>query len=94
MKVVFREAAYADLDRIFIWIARDRPRSARSVVDRILDSAERLGRFPHMGHVGRAPGTFELVVPGLPYVVVYRINTDDDVIDVVSVFHGAQDRDP
>jgi toxin ParE1/3/4 len=94
MKVVFREAAYADLDRIFIWIARDRPRSAHSVVDRILDSAERLGRFPQMGHVGRAPGTLEWVVPGLPYVVVYRINTDDEVIDVVSVFHGAQDRDP
>jgi addiction module RelE/StbE family toxin len=94
MKVVFREAAYADLDRIFIWIAKDRPRSAHSAVDRILDSADRLGRFPHMGHAGRVPGTFEWVVPGLPYVVVYRINEDDDVIDIVSVFHGAQDRDP
>jgi toxin ParE1/3/4 len=94
MKVVFREAAYADLDRIFTWIAKDRPRSAHSAVDRILGSADRLGRFPHMGHAGRAPGTFEWVVSGLPYVVVYRINADDDVIDIVSVFHGAQDRDP
>jgi len=33
-------------------------------------------------------------VTGLPYVVVYRVNDDDDVVDVVAVFHGAQDRDP
>jgi len=94
MKVIFREAAYADLDRIFIWIARDRPRSAHAVVDRILDSAERLGRFPHMGHLGRGSGTLEWLVPGLPYIVVYRIDDDEDVIDVIAVFHGAQDRDP
>jgi len=39
-------AAYDDLDRIYAWIAKDRPRSADSVIDRILESAEWLGRFP------------------------------------------------
>lgn len=52
MKVIIREAAYGDLDRIYAWIAKDRPRSANAVVDRILDSAARLGRFPRLGHVG------------------------------------------
>ena len=94
MKVILREAAHGDLDRIFDWIAKDRPRSAHAVIERILESAERLGRFPHLGHVGRAPDTFEWIVPRLPYIVVYRVNADNDVIDVVSVFHGAQDRDP
>lgn len=94
MKVIIREAAYDDLDRIFIWIAKDRPRSAHSVIDRILESADRLGRFPHLGHVGRGAGTFEWVVPGLPYIVVYRVNADDNVVDIVTVVHGAQDRDP
>ena len=32
-------------------------------------------------------------MPGLPYIVVYRIDDDADVIDVISVFHGAQDLD-
>ncbi len=77
-----------------MWIAKDRPRSAHSVVDRILDSADRLGRFPHLGHLGRARGTFEWVVPGLPYIVIYRIDAHDDVVDVVAVVHGAQGRDP
>jgi toxin ParE1/3/4 len=90
MRVIIREAAYDDLDRIYAWIAKDRPRSADSTIDRILESAERLGRFPHMGHVGKAPGTYEWVVPASPYIVVYKINADE--VDVVAVFHGAQFR--
>jgi plasmid stabilization system protein ParE len=42
MKVIIREAAYDDLDRIYAWIARDRPRTADSVIERILESGERL----------------------------------------------------
>ncbi|MEJ2624649.1 MAG: type II toxin-antitoxin system RelE/ParE family toxin [Pseudolabrys sp.] len=93
MNVVFRAAAYGDLDRIYAWIAKDRPQSAPAVVEKILDSAERLGRYLHLGHTGRRTGTFEWVVTGLPYVIVYRINTEDELIDVVAVFHGAQNRD-
>jgi toxin ParE1/3/4 len=59
MRVIIREAAYDDLDGIYAWIAKDRPRSANSVIDRILESAERLGQFPYMGHVGRLPGTYD-----------------------------------
>ena len=92
MKVIIREAAYDDLDRIYAWIAKDRPRSAGIVVERILESAERLGHFPQMGHVGVVTGTHEWVIPGLPYIIVYVINANADVIDVVAVFHGAQDR--
>jgi addiction module RelE/StbE family toxin len=92
MKVIIREAAYDDLDRISVWIAKDRPRSADSVIDRILESAERLGHFPYMGHVGRVSGTYEWVVSALPYIIVYTINTNDDEVTVVAVFHGAQDR--
>ena len=71
MKVVIRESAYADLDRIYAWIANDNPRAAVSVIDRILDSTELLGRNPHIGHT---------------------IDTSADLLMVVAVFHGAQDR--
>lgn len=92
MRVIIRESAYDDLDRIHAWIAKDRPRSADSVIDRLLESTERLGRFPYIGRVGRAPNTYELVVPGLPYIVVYQVDADDDEVIVVGVFHAAQDR--
>jgi toxin ParE1/3/4 len=92
MKVIIREAAYDDLDRIYTWIAKDRPRSADAVVDRILESAERLGRFPYLGHVGRARGTYEWAIPGLPYIIVYQVLEDDSLVVIAAVFHGAQDR--
>jgi toxin ParE1/3/4 len=92
MKVIIREAAYDDLDRIYAWIAKDRPRAADSVIDRVLESTEKLGHLPYMGHVGKAPGTYEWVVTGLPYVVVYKIDSDNNEVQITAVFHGAQDR--
>jgi toxin ParE1/3/4 len=92
MRVIIREAAYDDLDRIHAWIAKDRPRSADAVIDRILESAERLGHFPFMGHAGRAAATYEWVIPGLPYILVYQVREDADLVIVTAVFHGAQDR--
>ena len=72
MKLVFDDQALADLENIFNWIAQDSPSNAKSVVDRLFSSAELLISFPLMGHVGRVPGTFEWVVPRLPYIVVTR----------------------
>ena len=92
MRVIIRESAYDDLERIHAWIEKDRPRSADSVIDGILESTERLGRFPYIGRLGRAPGTYELVVPGLPYIVVDQVSADDDEVTVIGVFHGAQHR--
>jgi toxin ParE1/3/4 len=63
------------------------------VVDRILSSAESLVHFPYMGHIGRARDTFEWAVPGLPYIVIYKVDSDADEIVVVAIFHGAQDRE-
>ena len=91
MKVIIREAVYDDLERIHSWIARDRPRTAGSVIGRILESAERLGELPYIGHVGRTRGTYEWVVTGLPYILVYKIDADNNEVQIIAVFHGARD---
>ena len=88
MRVIIREAAYFHLDRIYAWIARDNPRAAQSVIDRILDSTELLGRNPYVGHVGRAPDTYEWAVRGTPYIVVYTVDPDENLLVVIAVFHG------
>jgi toxin ParE1/3/4 len=92
MNVLIREAAYDDLDRIYAWIARDRPRAAQRVIDRILHSIELLGLFPDLGHTGRVPDTFEWVVGGLPYIIVYTIDRDAEEVTITAVFHAAQNR--
>jgi plasmid stabilization system protein ParE len=40
MRVIIRETAYADLEHIYRWIAKDSPRNAQSVIDRILGAIE------------------------------------------------------
>jgi toxin ParE1/3/4 len=85
MRVNIREAAYDDLDRIYAWIAKDQPRSADAVTAAILKSIERLGRFPYIGHDGSAAGTFEWVIPGLRYILVYQIREIEDLIFVDAV---------
>ena len=93
MKLVFDDQALADLERIFEWIAKDNPAAARAVVDRLFSSTELLTSFPFMGHAGRDFGTFEWVVPRLPYIVVYEVDQARDVVIVTAVFHAAQNRE-
>ena len=83
MRVVFDAAAADDLDEIHAWITQDRPAEADSVVTRILTAIERLGHFPHIGHPGGVPDTYEWVVVGLPYIVVYELAPERDELIVI-----------
>lgn len=47
-----------------------------------------LSEHPEMGRKGRVRGTRELVVPGIPYIVAYRIH--DSAIQILSVYHAAR----
>ena len=76
MRVILREAAYADLEQIFAWIAKDDPRIASRVVSEIFAAIERLEIVPEIGRNGRARATREWVVTKLPYVVVYSVNKE------------------
>jgi plasmid stabilization system protein ParE len=58
------------------------------VVGRIVESALRLEQFPLSGRVGRIKGTRELVVPGLPYIILYR--AVDDAVLISSVIHTSR----
>ena len=92
-EIVIREAAFADLERIYSWIAQDSPRNADSVVCRIDEAIEdKHAFFPYMGRPGRARGTRGWVVHGLPYVIVYIVDELLDELTVLAIFHGAQDR--
>ncbi len=93
MKLVFDDQAIADLEGIYLWIAQDSPVAAKTVVERPFSSIELLVSFPRIGHAGRISGTFEWVVPRLPYVVVYEIDEPGERVIVNSVFHGAQSRE-
>ncbi len=54
----------------------------------ILTAVEHLAELPNLGRPGRVSGTRELVVPGTPYVIPYRLRSDR--LEVIAVFHGRQ----
>ena len=90
MRLRWRLSAVSDLAEIRDFISENDPEAAQAVVDRVFRSVDRLEAFPKSGRVGQVPGTRELVVPGLPYIVVYTCNDTD--VSIVGVFHGARDR--
>jgi plasmid stabilization system protein ParE len=92
VRLVFDDLALADLETIHNWIAKDNPKAAFAIIERLFASIEHLARFPHMGHIGRDERTFEWVVPQLPYIVVYEVRVERDEIVIAAVVHGARER--
>jgi len=86
MEVLWLEGALADLSEIVDHIAESNPAAAPKVAAGLHDAAARLGPHPRVGRRGRVAGTRELVVPRLPFVIVYRMRPDR--IEVVRVIHG------
>lgn len=95
-RIRFAPIAEDDLDGIFAWIGKDNPAAAERVLDRILQTVEDLaGRST--GRPGATAGTFEKLVPGYPYVVIYALDADpddEDVLTILYVQHMARDVRP
>jgi toxin ParE1/3/4 len=90
MDIRWTPEASANLEHISLHIAEDSPEAALSTVRAIFQRIENLVVFPRRGRIGREEGTRELVVPPLPYIVVYRVT--DFTIEILQIWHGAQDR--
>ena len=92
MNVIIREAAWADLDHIFEWIAKDNPAAAAKIIGRIRDKINllELDSLARMGRPGRAEGTRELVEH--PYITVYEVDEQRGMISVLAIVHGMRDR--
>ncbi|NKB84854.1 type II toxin-antitoxin system RelE/ParE family toxin [Brucella grignonensis] len=87
MRIVRRDSYAADLDSIVDHIALENPSAALDIWDDIERQIERLRDFPRSGRIGRMPETRELVVSGTPYIVVYLVSDD---VELIRVLHGAQ----
>ena len=93
MKVTFDEEALEDLRNIFAWVAQDDLSAAKRLLVRIFDKVERLStpELMRMGRFGRDLGTHELLEG--PYIIVYEIHEYRGEIVVLSIVHGARERE-
>lgn len=90
MKLRWLRSGSESLRRHVAYIALDNPQAARQVRHTIRDCVLRLCEFPESGRAGGIAGTRELVVTGLPYVVVYRISSG--TVEILLVLHTAMGR--
>ena len=89
MDIVWLPLAVADREGLVDYIAARNPFAAIEQGDRIAQAIERLSKFTEIGRMGRVQGTRELVIPGTPYVTVYRLNRPRGRVEILRILHGA-----
>ena len=90
MRIRWTPAAAADLEQISDYLQDRHPNYRQSTMRKLYDTVRSLRQSPDRGRPGREDGTRELFVVPLPYVVAYR--ADQQFVEVLRVYHTAQDR--
>jgi toxin ParE1/3/4 len=89
IRLVWALPALEDVQEIRSYIARDSPRYARVVAERLVAAVDRLRTHPLSGRVVPEVGQStlrEVVEP--PYRIVYRVRAE--LLEVVAVVHSAR----
>jgi len=89
MRVEWSQNAVADLQQISEYIEQDRSlETANRISRRLYDAVQSLRTFPDRGRLGHVDDTRELVVPSLPYIIVYQVF--EKRVLILNIVHGAQ----
>ncbi|MGB9237171.1 MAG: type II toxin-antitoxin system RelE/ParE family toxin [Terriglobales bacterium] len=87
--IEWTEQAIRQLDQAHDYIALSNNKElATRITTQIVTTIQQLARFPMSVRSGRVPGTRELVISNIPFVVAYAIARDRIVI--LAIYHGAQ----
>ena len=88
MRVRLSPRARHDLHELVRHIARDSPRNARLVRERIAEAVQQLTLHPESGRSGRVDGTRELVIPHTAHIAAYRIT--NRTLEIIAFIHESQ----
>jgi len=88
MRVRWTLAAADDLVDIANYLFEKTPENAARLIREIYGAPSSLKSFPNRGRAGKKPGTRELVMPSLPYVIVYQVR--GETVNIVRILHGSQ----
>jgi addiction module RelE/StbE family toxin len=80
MRIRWQDYAVNDLIQVRRFIAMVNPSAATRVADRIRSAVPELAEHPEMGRSGRVPGTREMILVDIPYIIVYRVEGNSVVI--------------
>ncbi len=89
MKLVWASEALGDLGEIYAYIGEYDQDAAKRTLERVHAIVElHLPGSPNVGRPGRVAGTRELVIPGTPFIVPYRVKSE--AIEILRVYPGAR----
>ena len=88
MTIRWTKRAIRSLASIHEYISKDSTAAAARVAAAVVNATDQLEQFPQSGRPGRVKRTRELIVPGLPYIIPYRVV--DDVVVILSVIHTSR----
>lgn len=88
MILMWSPTARAHLRHMEAFIAEDNPDAAAGTAARTIEAVEQLIDFPASGRPGKLPHTRELMVPGTPFFLPYRVR--GEVIEILGVIQEAR----
>lgn len=92
MKVLWTDAAVAQLAAIYDYLAQASPEYARRIVDRLTKRSIQIAAFPFSGRTVREYELNEVreVIEG-SYRIIYLIKEDQKQIEVLAVIHSSRE---
>ena len=91
-KIIWSDAAIADLHDICTYIARDNPKAAYQTGRGVLEHVRILGSFPLIGpaYPRGARGPLREIV-FRSYRIFYDVSDDSKSVEILHVWHGARE---
>ena len=90
MKIRFAPAAVRDLRALRTYIGHDDPDAARRIAERIEKAVRLIAAKPGIGRPIGGGDIRQWPIPGLPYLIPYRVV--GDTLEVLRVYHMKRDK--
>ena len=92
MRLIFSQDLYNDFQNVINYIKLDSPQTAHNFANKIMEKIKLLKKFPEMGKQIDDPrlSWIRMFIIG-NYLVLYEIQTEENVVHLHRFFHGARD---
>src|SRR6185295_18548786 len=87
-KIHWTLIALHDLDHAHDYIEKERPSSARHLIQYVEHALDALVHYPFMGRAGRVSNTRELYIANTPFLIAYRVK--EDQLEILGFMHAAR----
>lgn len=91
MRLRYTPHVRGQLENIARYIAERDPTASVRVGVQIHRTALLLTEFPLLGYESELDGVREIVVPRIPYVLLYRIAKNKEAVEIIGIYHTAQE---